>query len=373
MAATQKRVLIVDDALDIARLLRSALGAAEPNLVIHVFPSAEEAIFASARETVHLLISDLRLPGISGGELVRRIRASNPAVKVILISGLNQELINAHMGDVQVDGFIHKPFEVDAFVEMAQRCLSELDQHEDQQLLPSPEPVRAHTELEVRLLELQAGVNASAAWLFDSSGKFLLGSGDVPSPEKALEWSQALMDALGDLEGVTALLGSDPHQRVLTLRGAAQDVMVAALNHHIVALFWQKSTSLLRLALAYEEVLRLLPDLDGALQPQPVHEASVGQLVRPVTSSASPEEGEQPFQSVAEPVLDLEEELDLVPGGDELAELVSLLDVQPDPGTGADIDAFWDSLVETASNAAPAQTLSYEEALRLGLTPDENE
>jgi PleD family two-component response regulator len=37
MAVTQKRVLVVDDALDIARLLRSALGAADPDLVINVF------------------------------------------------------------------------------------------------------------------------------------------------------------------------------------------------------------------------------------------------------------------------------------------------------------------------------------------------
>jgi two-component system, OmpR family, response regulator len=211
MAATQKRVLVVDDALDIARLLRSALSAAEPDLAINVFPSAEEAIFASARETVHLLVSDLRLPGISGGELVRRIRATNPDVKVILISGLNQEQIESHMGGVQVNGFIHKPFEVEAFVAMAQRCLSELDQHGEQQVL-----------------------------------------------------------------------------------------------------------------------------------------------------------------TISEPELDLEDVLNLSSGEEDLTDLVSLLDVQPDPGTDVDVDAFWDSLVETASNAAPAQTLSYDEALRLGLTPDEH-
>ena len=81
----EKHVLIVDDAIELGRLLQSAVQTLDASLKLTVVPSAEEAILASSRHTVQLLISDVRLPGMSGFDLAERLRKRNPNLEVILI------------------------------------------------------------------------------------------------------------------------------------------------------------------------------------------------------------------------------------------------------------------------------------------------
>ena len=51
-------------------------------------PSGEEALLVASRRPVDLLIADVRLPGISGLELMARVHKRNPELKTILITGL---------------------------------------------------------------------------------------------------------------------------------------------------------------------------------------------------------------------------------------------------------------------------------------------
>jgi CheY-like chemotaxis protein len=370
MAATPKRVLVVDDALDIARLLRSALGAADPDLVINVFPSAEEAIFASAPEPVHLLISDIRLPGISGADLVRRIRAANPGVKVILITGLNEQQINAHINGLEVDGLFNKPFEVTEFVEMAQRCLLEAAEVFAEQEKPIP-----CQDFEPALRELQTGLNAGAAWLYDRTGVFLAGTDDLAPDGKFV------VSALPDQAAAASLLGSACQQCILTLRGVSADLVLAASDQHFLALSLPKTTSALRLALAVEEVQRTLAVIAAAqvqpvashaavevvqqaLAPQAAVEVAPSQLAETEAVSLNPE---------PEFVEELEPETNMPGEVADLSELVSLLDGEIAPAAGADVDAFWETAAGAADSPPPSQTISYEEAIRLGITPDASE
>ena len=83
------RVLIVDDQKDVSRLLRSALETIEHELLVVEAPSGEEAILEATRTKVDLLISDFRLPGITGVELMKKFRVRNPDCKVILITGVS--------------------------------------------------------------------------------------------------------------------------------------------------------------------------------------------------------------------------------------------------------------------------------------------
>ena len=64
------RILIVDDQRDITRMLRLAVEALGRGYSVADVPSAEEALLEVRRAAVDLLITDLRLPGISGLELI---------------------------------------------------------------------------------------------------------------------------------------------------------------------------------------------------------------------------------------------------------------------------------------------------------------
>jgi DNA-binding response OmpR family regulator len=371
MAATQKRVLVVDDALDIARLLRSALGAADPDLVISVFPSAEEAIFASAREPVHLLISDIRLPGISGADLVRRIRATNPGVKVILISGLNQEQIDAHINGITVDGLFNKPFEVTDFVELAQRCLQAVAQ-----TAPLPEkqviPAAVSLDLTERLQELQGSINADAAWLFNREGKYLYGAGAQPYGGMAGSWGRAASSALNVATTFDLLLDPPAQQRILTLRGGSQDLILATQGVHILVIFMPKNSSPVRMALVFEEIQNWLPGVDRVVH----HFAAFPVVIQTPVETKSPEAELPQPGPVDQHVKDSEPEtIEALKPEEEasLSELVSLLDQKAQSNAGEDADAFWESLADSSPDTAPEKTISFEEALRLGLAPNEDE
>jgi CheY-like chemotaxis protein len=376
MAATQKRVLVVDDALDIARLLRSALGAADPDLVINVFPSAEEAIFASARESVHLLISDIRLPGISGAELVRRIRINNPDVKVILITGLNKDQSDAHVNGLSVDGFFQKPFDVSEFVNLAQRCLLEA-------MVTLPEKkMRAAASAAVvpagvgeRLRELQKSVNAETALLFDLDGAFLMGTGALPAADLSVKWGTAAKAALADQAAVVSLLKSKPKQHILTLHGGSRDLILASVGRHIMVLFMPSGSSPLRLALAYEEILRLLPAIDLVLRDQQIVVIAAEPDI--ITATEPPLEVEsESAQSVPSDRVDVVSQFDTFDDiellAEQDAELASLLLEETAPAAGEDIDAYWESLTDISTTTHASETISFEEALRLGLASDEN-
>ena len=106
------RVIIVDDQRDISRMLRAALETLGRGFVIVDVPSAEEAQLEFRRGPVDLLITDLRLPGISGLELIRRLHKASSEARMIVISG-SVELDHRAVGAC-TDGADHLGYCADA-------------------------------------------------------------------------------------------------------------------------------------------------------------------------------------------------------------------------------------------------------------------
>src|SRR5574338_855143 len=105
-----KRVLIVDDAIELGRMLKDALKTVYPDLAVSLVPSAEEALLEANRYRVDLLVSDIRLPGMTGLELIRKIRLRQPEIRVILITGLGQDdNLTRRKDEVHPDIFLRKP------------------------------------------------------------------------------------------------------------------------------------------------------------------------------------------------------------------------------------------------------------------------
>lgn len=62
-----------------------------------------------------LILSDIRMPGISGFEVARRVRQVNPDVKVVLISSfeIHKSEVDKVMPSTRVDDFVLKPVRMD--------------------------------------------------------------------------------------------------------------------------------------------------------------------------------------------------------------------------------------------------------------------
>jgi PAS domain S-box-containing protein len=103
-------VLLVEDEESVRQLVAETL-ASRGYKVIEA-ENGEEALklAASLRETIHLVITDVVMPGISGRELARELLKSRPQSKVLFLSGYSEDAV-MHQGVIEPEtAFLQKPF-----------------------------------------------------------------------------------------------------------------------------------------------------------------------------------------------------------------------------------------------------------------------
>jgi response regulator RpfG family c-di-GMP phosphodiesterase len=107
-------LLVVDDEPNIlaavARLLRKDVQAGA--FVLHLVSSGQEALAFLQEHPVKLVISDQRMPAITGIELLRQIRAQYPEVRRAIFSGYSDKrLIAEALASGDIHQFLPKPWE----------------------------------------------------------------------------------------------------------------------------------------------------------------------------------------------------------------------------------------------------------------------
>ena len=103
----QKRVLLVDDDLSIQRSLSSLLRSR--GYAVDVAASGESALQAIADRPPDLVLLDLGLPLLDGGEVCRQIRDTS-AVPIIVLTARNTETDKVSLLDIGADDYVTKPF-----------------------------------------------------------------------------------------------------------------------------------------------------------------------------------------------------------------------------------------------------------------------
>lgn len=115
------RVLIIDDEPTIleilARILRRAGYTAVP------VQTAEEGLQQVQTERPDLVITDLALPGMSGDEFLKAIRAEYPCLPVVVVTGQRKDGLDREMQKIGASGFIRKPFRSSDVLSTVQQLL----------------------------------------------------------------------------------------------------------------------------------------------------------------------------------------------------------------------------------------------------------
>ena len=128
-----KPVWIVDDDRSIRWVFEKALG--REGIEYSSFASAEEALDALRAGPPQVLVSDIRMPGPSGLELLQTVKQRHPAVPVIIMTAYSD--LDSAVAAFQGGAFeyLPKPFDVDQAVDLIRRALDE-SQRDDE----APEP-----------------------------------------------------------------------------------------------------------------------------------------------------------------------------------------------------------------------------------------
>ena len=117
-------ILVAEDEPDVRKLVRDAL----EQLGYTVLPAADgyEAlrILEQHSAPVHLLLTDVIMPLMSGRELAKRVQSVKPATKVMYMSGYTDDTLAFHGSPQLHTGFIQKPFTVTVLAEQVRKVLS---------------------------------------------------------------------------------------------------------------------------------------------------------------------------------------------------------------------------------------------------------
>ena len=102
-----KRVLVIDDDPVVGKSIDRVL--TPKGYAVIAASSGEEALARLANETYDVVYTDIRMPGMDGLEVARRIKAARPWLPVVIVTGYGTEANEAEARSLGVKGFLHKP------------------------------------------------------------------------------------------------------------------------------------------------------------------------------------------------------------------------------------------------------------------------
>ena len=354
-----RNILLVDDQRDILRLLHSTLDTLK-NAEVKVFeaPSGEEALLESTRHKVDLLISDYKLPGMSGIELMHKVRVRHPEAKVILISGVTDRKVREEMLNAGALAVFDKPIPLADFLDVVERGLGLV-----QTIFPAEKTDVKVEERHARLSDLLANfrqdINADAVFLLNDRGLVQARTGKLR--DDSMEVS--LISTLMAIHGASLKVARHNHQETLdsyhVFSGGDHDLLFIPV------------TPLYALLVAGKDLVNdahILETINSLLALRAQVEKSLKSLG--VTGELHAVSGDvHPASPALEtaPAPQAQKQVD-APPAPEMEALLKAATTQKSKAN--DMDDFWSQAAEKhGSKPANSEVISLDEARKLGLVP----
>lgn len=197
MAEEKKNILVVDDTEAICSALRDMLTMA--GYAVRTAPSGERALQIMESTSMDLVITDLRMSGMSGLDLLKKVKQRTPSVPVIILTGFgDMDSVIAAMRAGVAD-YLKKPFSVNEVLEVVRRELkrAEFVDATILQVQAQPAAAIAVTEtgerpprlyifsppdlggIEKALAELRAQITAESVLLLEEAGYVIAAKGTL--------------------------------------------------------------------------------------------------------------------------------------------------------------------------------------------------
>ncbi len=177
--ADKKRVLVVDDHFEMLDFLRSMLELSSQNYDVLAVPSAEEGLLELRQKDFDLLITDVRLAGMSGFDLVRRLQTFKQSVPVIMITAYSSAQGEREAAELGVHRYFRKPLDTDEVLAAVHTALyGGLVVHADQPEEPREPKPSLPDDVKRRLEALRSDTGAAKLALATIGGQLLLQVGD---------------------------------------------------------------------------------------------------------------------------------------------------------------------------------------------------
>lgn len=343
-----KHILIVDDQHEVRRMLRAGVETLDPEYRVLDLPSAEESLVVISIQPVDLLITDIGLPGMSGLELMERVRKRNPGLKVILITGLPDANIRRQVAEAGAETYFLKPIQMAAFLEAVQKALAGF-KISPASAPPSAVTIQKDNTLPERLTHLRQELEAEAVILLNEWGEILAQAGELPGGEAESLLIPSILSALSAGGRLSISMGNPIPKNLFFIKGSQHNLCTINAGKAHALLVLLKTVNKLpapHVEALYMAVQELLPLLQEPLS-SPIA----------LQQSAIPLEEELEFHQVEAGKLE------------EILSQESVSKILP-----TELDQFWENLAEDnpISSSKDASVITYEQARQLGLAPEDS-
>ena len=116
-------ILLVDDDDGVRRILRKVLQSGPYQVLESGFPVGACAIFDADPLAIDLLVTDLKMPGMSGQDLAAHVWASRLELRVLFISGYTDHSYTETLNGAR-SRFLKKPFASDLLLKQVAKLLA---------------------------------------------------------------------------------------------------------------------------------------------------------------------------------------------------------------------------------------------------------
>ncbi|MBW8010265.1 MAG: response regulator [Chloroflexi bacterium] len=352
-----QRIFIVDDQREVSRVLSEGLRTLEQDFEIVEMLSGEEAVLELSKGQVDLLVSDIKLPGMDGFELMNKLKKHHSDMKVILISGVTETKIRKQVAQAGADAFFFKPIELADFLDGVERTLGIVDT-----MLPSElsvekeefnEPEERAGGLSERIAGLRKNLDASSVFLVSELGKVMVRAGELPDQDIESTLLEDMLATFSATLRVSRLLNVEPPQSITHITGNDYGLFFSPVGQHYALLITTSKKTTDVTSAQLKLIQNTAQDIFNSLTSLGLSDTAAEKAG---DASEEPEE-----ESFAEDLVD--------PDLETLVKQAKGKKIKKE-----EVEAFWETMAEGdfPKTAASGDALTYEEALKLGLTPDED-
>lgn len=125
------RILVLEDDEDMREALRDVL--AEEGFSVVAVAKGAEAVALAAKETFDLMVSDVRMEGLSGLDAIEKIRENQPDLGSLVVSGWASEEDTLRAVRLNVGGYLKKPFSMNSFLDAVKGLVRKQEERKQRQ------------------------------------------------------------------------------------------------------------------------------------------------------------------------------------------------------------------------------------------------
>ncbi|GAB4520797.1 MAG: hypothetical protein Fur0018_00670 [Anaerolineales bacterium] len=371
------RVLLVHHNGETRRRLRAAVESLGPDFSVDDVRSGEEALLEFMRQPVDLVVVGLSLLGMSGLELIERVRVRKQDTRVIALSNAQTRDLEKKAQKLGIETIVPSDIESAAFVALIENLLGV-----EEEILAPPEipddsppvtpeaatPVRqpaihmdemTRPSLSMPLTRLRQQIQALSVMLLSDHGRVLAQAGDTPF-DSSSALITTLMTAFGAGTKCAQLLGGGDAQNFFVVQGAEHQIYLLSMSNTFALMSLLPGGAVTEIAVMHQEMQTTAGALLALFNNLGVLDENEDAAPVPLPQTGS---------------LDTSLLTDLLPADENLDALFETASTQLNLDQA---DAFWSELHKEGEGADSVSlnlpdALSYEEALRLGLVPKDEE